>query len=212
MKVVVRPIYLLLIVSWFLLGCSAETKHKSKTIIQKVEVDDDLRATETPWGISDGIKVIQESQKEYFYFSIESHPGQIRNHAQITFTYRKDSLNKVIYEKNIIYPTDSIYPYYWLNTLDVFETENTFGAYFFTQSNTYPYGIEPFELNLWVYYNERLYKFSGTLSRHKDWPWEEHYSYKPDTSLKDVSSETFMLIEKIWNSQVKKYKAQFNND
>ena len=162
MKVLVKRKWFILAILLMTLGCAKEVE-KEIVVIKKVMIGDDFSATEGPWGISDGIKIISEDKTEYFLFDIESPPGSIRNKAEIHFIHRLDLLDSTIYEKELTYSIDSLYPFYTLNSLDVFNINNQYGAYFYTSLLGYPYGIDPYELIMWVYYNEKLYRNLGVF-------------------------------------------------
>lgn len=101
------------------------------------------------------------------------------------------------------------FAFYSLNSLEVFNVNDKYGAYFYTSLLGYPYGIDPYELVMWVYYNEKLYKFSGVIPAHKDWLWHETYSFTPDERLKSESPKVYQKITDIWNQHIENYKKQY---
>lgn len=206
-KVLVKQAWLILL--FFLTFMRCKDNHyikKDNVAIKKIVIESNFSSAETPWGISDGIKVIYESKTEYFVFEIEGPPDCVKNKAEVRFTYRLDSLNKLVEEKTITYSVDSMYPFYFLNSLEVFKVEDRYGAYFFTSLLGYPYDIDPYELIMWIYFDGQLYKFSGRVSQHQDWSWEETYSFSPDERLKNTSEKVYQKITKIWNKFIENYK------
>lgn len=210
MKAPVNWKWFILAIPIMFLGCAEEEKTKKEiVVIKKVMIGDDFPATEKPWGISDGIKVVNGDKTEYFVFDIESPPGTIRNKAEVRFIYRLDILDSTIHEKELTYSIDSLYPFYTLNSFEVFTVNNQYGAYFYTSLLGYPYGIDPYELIMWVYYDEKLYKFSGIIPQHQDRLWDETYSFVPDKKLKDVSEETYSKVVALWEQHIQKYKEYY---
>ena len=214
MKALVKYALCMIVICLMALGC-VENKscQKEETIIKRMSViDGNLQIGERMWGISDGIKVIRGNRTEYFYFDIESPPGVVRDKADIQFTYRLDSLDNIVYEKEVTCSVDSLCPFYKLNSLNVFNVNNQYGAYFYTSLLGYPYGIDPYELVMWVYYDEELYKFSGVVSQHQDWSWEETYSFSPDEKLKLVSEEAYKEVVNLWGQHIQNYKEFYNRN
>ncbi len=213
MKTLVKWKWFILAIILMILGCAEKEKTQKEIVaIRKVMIGDDFSTTERPWGISDGIKVISGDKTEYFVFDIESPPGAIRNKAEIHFIYRLDILDSTIHEKELTYSIDSLYPFYTLNSLEVFNVHNQYGVYFYTSLLGYPYGIDPYELIMWVYYDEKLYKFSGIIPQHQDWLWDETYSFTPDKKLKAVSEETYNKVIALWEQYIQKYKEYYEKN
>lgn len=211
MKALVKRTWFILTILLITLGCAKkEGVEKEMVVIKKIMIGDDFSATERPWGISDGIKIISGDKTEYFVFDIESPPDAIRNKAEVRFIYRLDLLDSTVHEKELTYSIDSLYPFYTLNSLDVFNVNNQYGAYFYTSLLGYPYGIDPYELIMWVYYNEKLYKLSGIIPVHQDWSWEKTYSFTPDERLKNEYPKVYQKIIDTWNQNIDRYKKYYD--
>jgi hypothetical protein len=211
MKTLVKSAWFIPLIFSMILGCTENGSTQSEdVIIEKISIGDDYVAAEGPWGISDGIKVIRGNQTEYFVFDIESPPSDIRDKAEVFFTYRLDISDSTIHEKKLEYTMNDNCPFYMLNTLKVFRADEKNGAYFYTALASYPYGMDPSEVVLWVYYDEQLYRFSGILSSHPDWPWDEYYSFTPDDRLKSVSPDAYNTIIDTWEEYVGHVKKRFD--
>ncbi|MDT8308075.1 MAG: hypothetical protein RQ866_00995 [Bacteroidales bacterium] len=211
MKALVKWIWFIFVLFLIALGCNKKGKNQKETvIIKKVLIEDNFFAMERPWGISDGIKILSTDKSEYFVFYIESPPGVIRNKADVNFVYRLVSQDSIMHEKRLTYSLDTLYPFYNLNSLKVFKSNNQYGAYFYTTLMGYPYGIDPNQLVMWIYYNENLYKFSGIIPMHPDWSWENTYSFTPDEKLKREAPEAYQQLIDIWNQDMPKYKKYYH--
>lgn len=206
-KALVNYVRHILVVLILMISCTkVSNDHKESIIIKKITIENDFSAVEKPWGISDGLKIIREKTIEYFVFEIESPPGVVRKNAEIHFTYRIDSSNVTLYEKEITFPIDGLFPFYNLNSLEAFNVNDRYGVYFFTSLLDYPYGIDPFELVMWIYYDDNIYRFSGIVPPHGDWPWEEVYLFNPDEHLKAKYLDVYNTMTLIWDDHIEKYK------
>jgi hypothetical protein len=205
-KELVRIIFCVFI-CFFVVGCSQYDDGQKSVEIHKINnVESDIPIMENLWGISDGIKVIGENKTEYFYFSIESPPSIIRNKAEIQFVYRLDSIDSDIYESILIQSIDGYYPLYWVNSLDVFCSSSSYGAYFFTSQGIYPSGLDPDKVTLWIFYKKKIFKFEGVIPIHEDWNWGDYYSVTYSDELKDDYSDVYNQMVVIWNDHMEAYR------
>jgi len=202
------PLFLFLSI-FLAFTCTSEPQQNEKPNIEKAPFEDICSAMEGPWGISDGIKVTRGNIEEYFCFEIESPPAIIRNKADIRFYYRLDSLNKTNFSNQVTYSVDSLYPFYALNSLNVFEVNGKFGAYFQTALLGYPYGFDPYVQVMWVYYSHKLFKFTATIPNFPHNDWNESFSSIPDLKLKKECNEAYKLVVQIWEESIEKEKQNF---
>jgi hypothetical protein len=197
---------------WFVISCSNISREVEKPQIEKAPFFGICSASEGPWGISDGIKVIRGDLEEFFCFEIESPPSMIRNKAEIHFFHRLDSLGETIYLHQVTHSIDSLYPFYALNSLNVFKVKEKWGAYFQTTLLGFPYGFEPTDYVMWVYYNEKVYVFKATLPTYPHSDWKETFSNSPDLNLKKDCIVAYKLISQKWIEIIEENEKHFNQE
>jgi len=197
------------ILVFFALSCAQESIPEERLVTEKAPFDDICSAMEGPWGISDGIKVVREGITEFFCFEIEGPPTIIRNKADINFFYRMDSLGITIHHNQLTYTIDSLYPFYALNSLSVFKANDKSGAYFYTSLLSFPYGFDPYEKVMWVFYNQKLFKFSEIIPTYPHNDWDDTFSCTPDLNLKNECYEAFNIVFDIWKENIEITKQQF---
>lgn len=235
MKVQDNFVVILLLCAIFLMSCTQENnviQREEADVIEKISNFEGIHPILiSSYFASDGIKITQSDKVEYFVFDIKLTdgitvcPGGIRDEysfyidddippynipykTKMQVIRKAEVADSIIEEKVFEVSFDSIYLSYWLNTLDVFKSNNQYGAYFYTSIESYPSGLDPSTVVLWVFYNSKLYQVKGVIPQHEDWTWEDYYSVTFSKELENDFPEIHEKIKGIWLSQMKTYRKQ----
>jgi len=195
-------------------GCS------SSSVSQKDSKSTKLLFFDRPgyWDINtksttiDGLKIADGPTTHFFFINItqsscfEEGSGEISFHHQAVL-----SDNMLINETVLSSPADQLTPVYWLNTLQAFEYDSNYCGYFFCSLVPHIEGLDPHLLVMYIMYKSVLYKFTGLIPIHQDWPWKESYVFNPDEHLSQDYPELFEYIILIWETQISDYQAKFES-
>lgn len=212
MKVHVKLIVLFIVVVLF--SCTRhQEKYRDEPNISKVDfMENSVACISGLWNTTDGIRINIEEKVEYFFVNIEVPPSCQRDKAEIQITQQLFQSDSLIYENKVNTDVDTnLYVAYWMNSLNVLKIDNEYGAYFFTSLKNTVGGLDPEILIMWIYYDEKLYKFKGIIPLHQDWSWNDTYSFTPDTNLELKSEIAYRQAISIWEQYIGKYKEYYDN-
>lgn len=192
----------------FVLLCSCNKENVPTQTVQKLSnFGSEIFVSEGAWGIADGLEVIDIDHVNRFVFDIESPPSAIRKSATIRF---REWI--VLADTSIIAGDKEVtvkdgYPFYWMNTLESFSYKTGNGIYFYCSTQRYPYGSDPCDLTMWVFFDDEVYSIQGTIPTFSDWNWDEVYTYD-GAAFKETDSILYQQIKGIWDDDMERFRTK----
>jgi hypothetical protein len=204
MKALVKILLILFCVSTNI-SCSknvANTKKIEKLLLWETVCDG--------FAFVDGIKITDGKTSDSFLLSIDMPECCQSGEAKIQIQHKTFILDSLFSEnKEIINIENEFYPSYVNNTLSITFLNEKPILTFVTSLENKSGGLDPITIILWVYYENKVYRFSGVVPTHQDWEWNETYKFQPDDNLGKKSKNVYYYVVDSWNNYLAKYKIWY---
>ena len=183
------------------MSCVVELPENDDVVVRPLTVENaSIIGFTGSMGSRDGVLIRDGQCVEQLYFELIHPLGYPINTNEISFYYRKKIEDSVVVDYHIDYCDSCQRQGYFLNSFSVIEGCSERVAVFFTFDDLYPSpGLDPRSINMYVYYNEDLYKWTGKIP-HISEEWDEIYRCNPDLNLSEASPVIFNLVHEEWEN------------